>query len=234
MTINKKKSALEGGKGVRKATTKKKGTGAVARKKPVRKATPKKAAIKKKTASKSVNSESKPRIKPSKIKKKKATPVVPFKPGNMLWELRSRAGPRPKFEDPLVLWNAAVGYFNWAIDNPIIEQRIFLVISEIKEGELRKIRAFTFTGLCQHIGICTNSWQTYKKKELFKDVCQEISDIIYEQKFTGAAAGVLNANFIARDLNLVDRREETVVTTNKPRGLADFYKTADPKPPPIP
>ena len=36
-----------------------------------------------------------------------------FLPGNRFWEIRSSAGPKPKFEKADDLWAARVEYFNW-------------------------------------------------------------------------------------------------------------------------
>lgn len=41
----------------------------------------------------------------------------------------------------------------------------------------------------------------------FSDICTRVREIIYEQKFTGAAAGLLNPMIIARDLSLRDKSE---------------------------
>jgi hypothetical protein len=46
------------------------------------------------------------------------------------------------------------------------------------------------------------------KSEINKDfskVLTHVREVIYNQKFTGAAAGFLNPNIIARDLGLVDK-----------------------------
>jgi hypothetical protein len=51
-----------------------------------------------------------------------------------------------------------------------------------------------------------------KKDEISKDfskVITHIREIIYRQKFEGAAAGFLNPNIIARDLGLKDRTDLT-------------------------
>ena len=51
------------------------------------------------------------------------------------------------------------------------------------------------------------TWQDYTEKDDFSAVTTRIEDIIYEQKFTGAAADLLNPNIIARDLGLADKKE---------------------------
>ena len=49
-----------------------------------------------------------------------------------------------------------------------------------------------------------------KGDEISKDfsiICTRIREIIYTQKFTGAASGFLNPQIIARDLGLADKSE---------------------------
>jgi len=46
-----------------------------------------------------------------------------------------------------------------------------------------------------------------ENKEDFLTVITRIEEIIYEQKFTGSASGFFNANIIARDLGLADKKE---------------------------
>ena len=50
----------------------------------------------------------------------------------------------------------------------------------------------------------------FRSAEYF-GITTRIRDIIYDQKFTGAAAGLLESNIIARELGLVDKKD---VTTN--------------------
>ena len=47
----------------------------------------------------------------------------------------------------------------------------------------------------------------------FITIIAEIDEIIYNQKYSGAAADLLNANIIARDLSLVDKTSSD--NTNK-------------------
>lgn len=51
--------------------------------------------------------------------------------------------------------------------------------------------------------------------EGFSDVTSRAEDIIYDQKFSGAAADLLNANIIARDLGLKEQSQVEDVTPDK-------------------
>ena len=67
----------------------------------------------------------------------------------------------------------------------------------------------TEMGFCLFAGIDENTFQRYKSHEDYKDfwaVSATISKVIYVQKFEGAAADLLNANIISRDLGLKDNQ----------------------------
>lgn len=126
--------------------------------------------------------------------------------GNEFWKLRSKHGRDKIFENPEHLWEAACEYFQWCEQHPLIE--IDFRGKDANEVELPKMRAFTWDGLELFIDI--HSLRDYKTKQEYKDFSQvitRIEKIIYNQKFTGAAAGFLNPNIIARDLGLADKRE---------------------------
>lgn len=62
----------------------------------------------------------------------------------------------------------------------------------------------TISGLCIFLDISMQTWLDYKGRKDFIDITTRVENIIYNQKFTGAAADLLNANIIARDLGLKD------------------------------
>ena len=70
-----------------------------------------------------------------------------------------------------------------------------------------KMRAMTISGLCLFLDISTQTWHDYCKREDFIDVTSKIDRVIRDQKFSGAASDMLNANIIARDLGLTDKKE---------------------------
>ncbi len=61
----------------------------------------------------------------------------------------------------------------------------------------------------------------------FSKVITRIREIIYNQKFTGAAAGFLNPNIIARDLGLVDKAETALKADINSTVVVTDQKTAD-------
>lgn len=126
--------------------------------------------------------------------------------GNRFWEQRSKHGRSKRFETPEELWEEACEYFKWCEDNPLIE--VDFKGKDAMEVHIPKMRAFTWDGL--ELFIDMYSLRDYKTNEKYKEFSQVISridKIIYNQKFTGAAAGFLNPNIIARDLGLADKKE---------------------------
>ena len=130
--------------------------------------------------------------------------------GNRFWEARSSHGVRPKFETPEHLWSACCEYFQWNADNPLYEEKGFAFQGIVTKEKFAKIRAMTIEGLCQFIDVETSTWREWRqtRKDL-SAVITRVDEIIRRQKFEGAAADLLNANIIARDLGLSDKAEIT-------------------------
>lgn len=71
------------------------------------------------------------------------------------------------------------------------------------------MRAMTLSGLCLFLDIADNTFRLYRARDDFKEVTEKIDQVIRWQKFTGAAAELLNPVIIARDLGLKDSHEHT-------------------------
>lgn len=148
--------------------------------------------------------------------------------GNQFWKLRSKHGRDKIFKTPELMLEAASEYFQWCEDNPFYEVVLSKNYSKpFKDanGEvyfppntenLPKMRPFTMQGLCIFLGVNTVYFNQFeeglkgKDDETSKDfskIVTHIRDIIYNQKYSGAASGFLNPNIIARDLGLSDTRE---------------------------
>lgn len=136
--------------------------------------------------------------------------------GNQFWKLRSKHGRDRLFETPQELWEACEEYFEWCEENPLIE--VDFRGKDVEEVRLPKMRAFTIQGLCLYLGCNVLYFKQFeesikdKTDELAKDfsiILSRVREIIYTQKFTGAAAGFLNPNIIARDLGLTDKTDIT-------------------------
>jgi len=132
-----------------------------------------------------------------------------YQPGNRFWELRSSHGRKPIFSSPEQLWNAATEYFQWVEDNPLMETKLFAYQGVVHEGVVAKMRAMTIQGMCIYLDISTQGWREYKAKPDFSAICEAVESVIYQQKFAGASADLLNASIIARELGLADKSELT-------------------------
>ena len=135
--------------------------------------------------------------------------------GNRFWEARSSHGRNPKFESPEALWAACCEYFEWVEANPLYEVKAFAFQGVVTQESLPKLRAMTISGLCIFLDITRQTWGTFRAMEGFSDITTRAEEIIYDQKFSGAAADLLNANIIARDLGLKEQSQVEDVTPDK-------------------
>lgn len=126
---------------------------------------------------------------------------------------RMPRGPKRTFNTCEDLLKAAEKYFTWCEKNPLYSQKSQY---DTKLGEWKviaepKLRATTLIGLCHFIGIDTETFRRYRTGELcngdLKEAAVLIDEMIYKQKFEGAAADMLNSSFIGRDLGLADKKE---------------------------
>jgi len=133
---------------------------------------------------------------------------------NQFWKLRSKHGRDKIFTTPNMMLEAAYEYFKWCEKNPLME--VDFRGSQLKKIELPKMRAYTIQGLTCFLDVNTLYFNDFedglkgKKDEISKDfskVITHVKEIIYNQKFVGAAAGFLNPNIIARDLGLSDKSD---------------------------
>ncbi len=136
-----------------------------------------------------------------------------FKSGNQFWKLRSKHGRDKLFATPQLLWEAACEYFQWVQDNPLYETKVFNYQGIITSTEVPVMRAMTMRGLCFFLNCNEAYFRNFKSankdEHEFLEVIENIKTVIYQQKFEGAAGNLLNANIIARELGLADKKEVT-------------------------
>jgi len=128
--------------------------------------------------------------------------------GNSFWKLRAKHGRDKLFTDPLVLFESCCEYFQEVEDNPLYETKAWNNQGVIVTEAIPLMRAMTIGGLCIFLDITKETWGQYRKQNDFSDLIHKVEEIIRDQKFGGAAAGLLNANIIARDLGLKDASEQ--------------------------
>lgn len=128
--------------------------------------------------------------------------------GNQFWLERSSHGRNPKFETHEDLWGACCEYFQWVEENPLYESKPFSFQGASWLESIPKMRAMTKAGLCFFLHIDETTLNRYKERsDDFRRVVEEAEQVIYQQKFAGAAADLLNPNIIARDLGLKDKSD---------------------------
>lgn len=119
-----------------------------------------------------------------------------------------KPGQPPSFKSPEEMWERALKYFeDCKKDTSLAEAKPFAFQGGSWLESVPKMRAMTQHGLCAYLNISVSTWHNYKDKPEYLQVTGLIEQVIYEQKFSGAAAGLLNANIIARDLGLADKQE---------------------------
>lgn len=144
--------------------------------------------------------------------------------GNEFYKMvKGATGRPPIYATAQDLWLEALQYFQWVVENPLIESKPFNFQGAITMAQVPKMRAMTENAFQLWAGISADTFLRMKKGEYSgsnetdaKDFCgtsNRIAAIIYQQKFEGAAGDFLNANLIGRELGLVDKRE-TDITSN--------------------
>lgn len=129
-------------------------------------------------------------------------------PGNQFWKARTKHGRDRLFASADLLWEACCEYFQWVEDNPLFEMKPFAYQGVVIQEPVAKMRAMTMDGLCLFLDIEYETWRTWRnEKNDYSVVVSRADKVIRDQKFSGAAADLLNPNIIARDLGLTDKRE---------------------------
>jgi len=144
--------------------------------------------------------------------------------GNQFWRIRSKHGRDKLFATAKLLLDACCEYFQWCDENPFLEEIAFSTKDGIKKSTLNKMRPYTLQGLTSYLDCNTVYFNHFeedlkgKEDETSKDFSKVITcvrEIIYNQKFSGAASGFFNSNIIARDLGLADVQKQAVTVDSE-------------------
>lgn len=130
--------------------------------------------------------------------------------GNRFWEARSTHGRNPIYGTAEQLQDACQQYLEWNADNPLYKVHVTAFQGVVSQESVPVMRAMTIGAMCLFIGIDVSTWREWKAtRKDFSAVIREVEQAIFQQKFEGASADLLNANIIARDLGLADKTELT-------------------------
>ena len=126
--------------------------------------------------------------------------------GNQYWKKRSKHGRDRVIVDPVTLSEASDEYFQWCLDNPVIE--IDFRGKDLTRIEIPHPRVFKKEELSRFCGLA--QWRSIEElrpiSEDFSQVITYIENIIRDQKYTYAVVGMFNSNIVSRDLGLVDNK----------------------------
>jgi hypothetical protein len=144
---------------------------------------------------------------------------MPAPKGNEYWKLRDKHGRDRIFETPELMLSCAKEYFQWVDDNPLV--RYEAIKSGDMCGKVMEVpisRPYTWDGLCQQLECNTEYFTDFEKSlvgkndELSKDFSRIITHIrqtINRNKLEGASVGIFNANIVARELGMIDKKDVT-------------------------
>lgn len=149
--------------------------------------------------------------------------------GNQFWKLAKNIGAPKAFKSPEELWEKATEYFQWCDDNPLYEIKAFNGKDDIKTVSLPKMRAYTLKHLCLFLGVNEVYFNQFneEKNQEYSKIITRIRDIIYTQKFQGAAADLLNPNIIARELGLAEKNDNKNEHTGEIKIIREVVKNGD-------
>jgi hypothetical protein len=143
--------------------------------------------------------------------------------GNTFYNLRLKHGRDFAIETPEELVANFIEYAQWTEANPLIE--IDYKGKDAERVEIPKMRAMTKDGFALACGL--SGWEIikdWKERKGFSEVITRIEKYIFEHKFGGAAAGLLNANIISRDLGLSESVKNEVSLNQMPDWMQDDTK----------
>ena len=146
--------------------------------------------------------------------------MAQFEQGNKFWLARASHGRDKLFADPENLRESCQEYFNWVAENPLFDRKAFAFQGIVTTEDMPVMRAMTVKGLCLFLGCAYSTWREYAQRPDYMEVCEWAEDVIRQQKFEGAAANLLNASIIARDLGLADKREQSITVVSGDLGDA--------------
>lgn len=143
--------------------------------------------------------------------------------GNEYWQSRKKHGKPKNIETPEELWGYFCDYASRIDDNPhsLLETKRGSgstqqgAFDKEEEKEERRDFPYTWEGFEDYLfekSIISDLGDYRSNKEGryqdFAAIIKKIGNCIYNNKFSGAAIGIFNANIIARDLGLVDKTEQ--------------------------
>jgi hypothetical protein len=119
------------------------------------------------------------------------------------------AGRKRMFEDGEALLNAFDEYAEMIRDDKMLEEKLhFDKDGNSSYASLGRMRAMSLAGFRRFLGVGKTAFEKWmKEREDLQEAFELIRDAMFDQKFSGAAAGLLKEGIVMRDLGMVDRQE---------------------------
>jgi hypothetical protein len=142
--------------------------------------------------------------------------------GNQWWKKRSSHGRKPIFANPEQLYNACMEYIEYTLNNPRWYSRDVRTTSQSTKGvsqsevtvtELPVTTPLRKSSLLLFLDIDNTTWDSYRARPDFTNICREIEKIINTQKYEGASLGFFKESIMIRELGLKDKSEVEVKAT---------------------
>jgi len=158
--------------------------------------------------------------------------------GNQFWLQRTKHGREKLFSDPEIFWEECVRYFNWCDDNPLKEEDFRG--KDAVSVTLNKMRAYSWSGLGVFLDCDLRRYKDAFKGDVgyesvrgfvdlsedFVHILMRVNQILFTQKFEGAAAGLLKENVIVRDLALAEKSDVRQLNVNS-SDFIDYTEVSD-------
>jgi len=130
--------------------------------------------------------------------------------GNKNDPWRNLSNGQHPFASPQELLEAAQGYFAWCDEHPLLEEETTAYQGDVTRFDKKKVRPYTLKGMAVYLNIAVKKLEKYRLDDSgFAPAMELVDQVMYTQKFEHAAAGIMNSNFISRDLGLAEKQEIT-------------------------
>lgn len=135
------------------------------------------------------------------------------------WEWRANTGRPKNIRSVKQMMKLFCEYFQWCDDNPFKINEV--IKGGDRAGDIVKVptmRPYTWQGLETFLsdrGVLAklDDYRSNKDKRYdeFADTIAWATNVIHDQKYSGALVGLFNASLISKDLNMTERSETTIV-----------------------
>lgn len=132
-----------------------------------------------------------------------------FAAGPKWWGCDEYRGRPPRYDSEEALWADCLKFFKHCEENPLLEDKIASENGVPVHVTVTKAHTPTIQGLCVYIGICADTWCSWRNEGRFPHIVPFVDQIIFTRKYTLAAAGLIVPNFIAQDLGFVSKQDHT-------------------------